>query len=160
MTGEEIAIVDGLKDNGIASLKDKDGNARFVEGTGATIAHNGVTYTFNKYSLSGTHLMLVLGLNIDSEVTIAGGTKLVTFTIPQWLYDKISTLWGARGVMIKNETAVATDGGNFSTFTCYLLKELNARQLSIATLSNYTALTGGSSVRIQFDLLIDADYDE
>ena len=59
----------------ITTLVDSQSHNRFVEGEGDLKTIAGITFTYNKWSLSGTHFMLVLA------GSIANGTAITTADI-------------------------------------------------------------------------------
>ena len=153
MTEKEIAVVDGLKNEGIASLTDKDGNKRFIEGNGdVATAVEGLTIIYNKWSLSGSHIMFVLVGTFANGTELAVNTDLVSYTLPTWILNKIIPVWGVN-IENKNFTAYANDW-SIQTSTMALRKIDN--KISIRATSAVT-FTAERSFRIQFDLLIDAD---
>ena len=86
---EQEAEVNGLK--AFENIVDKDGHKRFIEGDITLETTEGITQTYGKWSLSGSHLMIVVA------GTIANGTSTSAFkmawinNIPQWILDKIVT---------------------------------------------------------------------
>lgn len=54
-------------------IVDKNGNPRFIEGTITPETISGITFTYCKWSLSGTHLMIVLA-GTCKNVTLANNT--------------------------------------------------------------------------------------
>ena len=71
------------------NIVDKDGHKRFIEGDITPAETTGITFTYAKWSLSGSHLQIVLAM------TIAAGTYSTFYlgditNLPKWIFDKIS----------------------------------------------------------------------
>lgn len=131
-------------------IVDSQGNKRFVEGEGTPATITGMTITYNKWSLSGTHLMLVLAGTFDNNVSAL--TTLVSFELPEWILNKI--------------VAIGPDGeiNRYEPIYYYIEGATYARTAILKKTSSGVAFEQGNGVtasskvifRIQFDLLIDA----
>ena len=76
----------------IATLVDADGHNRFIEGDIEIEEITGITKTYGKWSLSGTHLLIVLCLGAVVGTTISG--TLANITLPSYIASKIvQTFW-------------------------------------------------------------------
>ena len=143
----------------LEDIEDSAGNKRFVEGNGAIASSisSKITGSFIKWSLSGTHLMLVCAGTVNGSYNFAAEDPLATFTdIPEYIRNKI----------------VALPNNYLESKTCYFQKGLTKTsfEASLRYLSAFSKLNiyfdeavnpeTGSYFRIQFDLLIDADYSE
>lgn len=154
--GKTITITDansvsseGIVDNPtMENIVDLNGNKRFVEGNCDTQTIEGVTYDYNKWSLSGTHLMIVLGGSVANGTSITA-SLIASITLPQWIVDKITPLVST---FIENKT-ISLRGSDLSTQTLSinLAKEGQLLTLRSGTLT----LTADRVFRVQFDLLID-----
>ena len=133
------------------NIVDKDGHKRFIEGDIAIETISGVTKTYGKWSLSGSHLMIALVLSLANTTTIAGTTKLGALTLPKWIYDKIIPAYSAV-VELKSTPAYGSDSTSQS-FAYYGRKNTD-NEIGIYKSGDIT-LTADRSVRLQFDLLID-----
>ena len=154
MTEKEIAVVDGLKNEGIASLKDKNGNPRFVEGVLPVQTIEGVSFTYHKWQLSGGHLMIVVDGNVDANTQITHGTILIPeFKLPSYIFNKIHTIYSAV-VSWNNADVYSSTTAASSTLITRLVKSTNA--LYIDKIGNSTYNEAGS-FHIQYDLIIDQD---
>lgn len=134
-------------------IKDKNGNPRFVEGEINLVdsVPSGVTKIYGKWSLSGSHLLIVLCLKLANGTTITNGTSLADFTLPSYIIDKIAVLWGGVAVDMKNFSAY-NDSWGTQQFSVFLGK--SSSKLGITKTSDLT-LSAERNVRISFDLLID-----
>jgi hypothetical protein len=158
MTEKEIATVESLRKDGITSLKDAQGNPRFVEGDITMEAIEGITQTYGKWSLSGTHLMIVLEGTIANNTTLSGIPKFATISLPSYILNKVPILWGNAFVERKDIEMIANDW-TYQLLSIGLSKRTNALEIFKSSNGSVT-LTADRSFRIQFDLLIDDDYDD
>lgn len=133
------------------NIVDKDGHKRFFEDAGYPTLISGITYVYSKYSLSGTHLLIVLALNVANGTVITGGAKAMQYNLPQWIMDKIVALYGTTVSTISVDAF--DSAGNTQLFKAYLTKSADGTHLTLR-LNGFTA-TADRSVRLGFDLLID-----
>lgn len=132
---------------------DGDGHYRFVEGTIDTETISGVTWTYNKWVLSGNHLMLVLAGEVASGTTLSiqslGG---VDFTGDNaWMNSKIVPIF-ASSVIAINDAKGYYDDWNSNNMQTTLMKTSTGVYFYLIQTPTYSQ-TG--HFRIQFDLLID-----
>lgn len=145
----ETQIKEVKKD--INTLVDSDGHDRFIEGDVNLLSDVvGITKTYGKWSLSGTHLMIVFAGSIPN------GTEWVnkTFSVidmPDWIKDKIVPV---HSVTVVEQKTLVLYGGTAQNATVYLEKNQQGR-VSLY-LSSITA-NADKTFRISFDLLIDND---
>ena len=143
--------------NGFVTVEaDGDVSARplIVEGDGAGLEQEGVTISYCKWSLTGTHLMLVLAGSIANTTAIADSTNLAEFTIPEWIGNKIFPVWSTTYIEGKIITFRADDWST-QTATITLVKNTSTSILFRKSGGGTFTLTADRSFRIQFDLLID-----
>lgn len=133
-------------------IVDSAGNKRFVEGNGTPATINGATFSYCKWSLSGTHLMLVLAGTVDNGTTITTLSKLATFTLPTWILNKIYPVWDNAYTEIKTVPMYNNVGSSQDQLVT--LKK-NSTTLEMITM-NSVSYNANRGFRIQFDLLIDA----
>lgn len=145
--------------NDITSLVDSAGNSRFIEGDITTNAISNIKYTYKKWSLSGTHLMIVLAGEATANATIETNQEYGNLVLPPFIRSKIATL---------------TPEGRISSSQLWSFVAYEATSLKNISLVSYSAdgplsiigwATGNFTIpkgtfRLQFDLLIDADYSE
>ena len=134
------------------NIVDSHGNKRFAEGNITMKTIEGITQTYGKWSLSGTHLMVVLAAKIANGTELVSNTILATVNLPSYIFDKIVALWSNIAVDSKIINARADDW-TIQSFNCAMLK---TNYIELNNTSNVT-LTADRSFRIQFDLLIDSD---
>ena len=135
----------------IELIKDASGNYRFVEGDGVALELTGFTPIYNKWSLSGSHLMFVLCAEIADTTILTSGVTLSTFTLPKWIYDKIQPVW-LNFMELKYVTAYAD---NWSSQSCPIALQKGSDNTIRMIKSNELTLTADRKLRVQFDLLID-----
>ena len=71
------------------NLNDANGKPRFLMSNGTPLSQTGFTSTYCKWSLSGSHLMLVLAGSIANGTTISQSTILANFELPDFIKSKI-----------------------------------------------------------------------
>lgn len=132
----------------ITTLVDKDGHPRFIEGVIEPNEITGITWTYGKWSLSGTHLMIVLaGSAVSDSYTYQ---EFAQFKVPQWVFDKIVSIFSDT---IAYKAVNAYDSAlNIQTMNVKLEKLTDAMQIF---LNNSISLSSEKAFRIEFDLLID-----
>ena len=132
-------------------IADADGHARFIEGeiNLNSAVPEGVTKTYGRWSLSGTHLMIVIAGTIENTTALTFGSFASLVNLPQWITDKIVPI-STSYVEIKGFTLYAEDLTTQTT-TIYLRKSSNTIFMSNSALT----LTAKRNFRYQFDLLID-----
>lgn len=134
-------------------IVDKNGNKRFVEGNGTPVSLSGITPTYYKWSLSGTHLMIVYSGKISSGTIIPAGQKLIDFTLPEWILNKIFPLTNKGTLDFKSIEMFTNDESRLSKVEKLIKTNTGVKienQSSGTINSNY-------NFRFQFDLLIDTD---
>lgn len=140
--------------NDIASLVDSAGNNRFIEGDLEVSEITGVTFTYSKWSLSGTHLMIVIAFDIDNG-TVLGNDKFAEVKLPTWILSKIYPSYLTNTVEVKGTNIYDTSWGSQ-----FMNIKLIKRTEYLEVQCNAITLSSAKSGRIQFDLLIDAEYTE
>lgn len=139
--------------NAIESVVDSAGNLRFIEGEGTLTEITGVTYTYNKWSLSGTHLMIVLAGTVADTTAITAG-EYVTLNLPSYILDKIYAVFS--NVVNRQTVTLWANDYSSQTFSMQLQKYTNNLKIYFGGIT----LTKERNFRVQFDLLIDSDYSE
>lgn len=141
----------------LEDIKDSNGNYRFIDGeiTYLNPSYSGVVIKspYHKFSLSGTHLMIVGVLKNDtsSQASIGTDIKIFEVELPTWIFNKIVPLNETNGFLDRHQN-YASDGS--STVWNRLYKDSESNKLYITQQSSIAANT---SVRFQFDLLIDSE---
>lgn len=132
------------------NIVDLDGNKRFIEGEITTSDVTGVTYDYARWSLSGSHLMIVIAGSIANGTALSFSTIANNIELPQYVKDKIIPLF----TNIVNRIVVTLFADDSTTqSTAATLYKSSADNISV-TLSSVT-LTADRVFRVQFDLLID-----
>ncbi len=135
----------------LENIKDQSGHNRFIEGIGTDLSGTGVTITYIKWSLSGTHLMLVLGGSITNGSEAGDNNIKASFSLPEWVMNKLYPIIGSY-LEIKNVKAFASDGSS-QDIPFIFYKQGNDN----IVFESYGSVTMSSDkgFRVQLDLLID-----
>lgn len=75
------------------NIVDKDGHSRFVDGDLETTTIEGITPQYAKWSLSGSHLLIVYAFDIASETTLTSNQTIAFANIPEWIFNKIKPIF-------------------------------------------------------------------
>lgn len=141
-----------LKD--INTLVDSAGNPRFIEGDLELEEIEGITFTYGKWSLSGTHLMIVCAGSVANGTIIGSQTYYANAYLPAYMLDKITGVTGSlvdfKSAIYYSANPVTTQNANID-----LVKDGNNNRMRLR--SNALTLTADRNFRIQFDLLIDSE---
>lgn len=146
LTADEAKILE--------NIEDKDGHLRFVEGTFALNPGSGavgINVSYAKWSLSGTHLMIVLAGSVENGSVNPWVSTLTAITMPDWIKQKILPIYSDR-VDRKVIASFSSDGATEQNITFYLRK--TSEQLLYISMGSFTA-SAERFFRLQFDLLID-----
>lgn len=136
---------------GFENIADNDGHFRFVSGNLGIVTISGVTYSYYKWSLSGSHIMFVLAGTIDNGTSISNSQILASVELPQWIRDKIFPVW-AGSFIERKEVSLTADDWSAQTTSIVLSKAgIYIQITNVATLN----LTATRHFRLQFDLMID-----
>ena len=131
------------------NIVDSQGNNRFVEGDVTTEEIAGVTFTYGRWSLSGTHLMIVLAGTIASNTSITEGYKAELKDLPTWILNKI---YPTSYKLITAEEIILWGAAQ----TSYQIG-LDKDDEKIKIYFNDVTTTENKYFRVQFDLLIDTE---
>lgn len=157
---EVTGNVSGAKfigDVAMESIKDASGHNRFIEGNLSLVTIDGVNFTYAKWSLSGSHLLIVLAGTIADTKKFEGYSNIasISSSMPQWIKDKIYPTFSSV-VDAKNIKIWGSDwSSEANDFRCGLSKSLDGTVLSLFNLGGDYTVTADRSFRIAFDLLID-----
>ena len=142
------------------TITDSHGNKRFVEGDltlGSEFANLGITKKYGKWSLSGTHLMIVLVADIPSGVTTPVNASFCELNIPAFIYNKLSGLWGdtldVKNISVRSTTTWYSGVKMLDSVICYKIQN---NKIRISTSGSTVTCDVESTCRIQFDFIIDA----
>ena len=134
----------------ISSLVDSSGHSRFIVENGTPAEITGLTISYCKSSLSGTHLMCVLAGTLSVGAEVGAGVTLATFSLPSWIKNKIV---GVQGSIIEYKSiSVISEAFNIQNMATYIAKVDSG--LAFATNSAFTSTYGGS-FRMTIDLMIE-----
>ena len=150
---EEIPTYHITTANGFITVEadgDVSGRPLIAEGDGEGLQQTGVTISYCKWSLTGTHLMCVVAGTIANTTVLTNGTNLATFSVPSYIWDKIYPVWN-ENIEAKSVDMYASDWTKQSPFVAF---KKGVAKLIIQN-GTTTTFTADRNFRIQFDLLID-----
>jgi len=164
--GKTIIINDtnSVSSEGIVSnptmenIVDLAGNKRFIEGDleeGSTP----IIFNFAKWSLSGTHLMLVLVGEIPASTTINQTTTLAKISfgnLPKYILDKIIPVIGSN-IEIKTINVFSEDTTILTTYDVRLGITSDDTPVVFIDSGETKTFVNKGLFRLQFDLLIDTE---
>lgn len=132
------------------NITDKDGHKRFIEGDITLDTVEGVTQTFGKWSLSGSHLLIVIAGNVANGTTLISEKWVTITSLPSWIVDKIKILLG-NYVDVKYSQPLWDSGLGVQSMGVYLRKIDNKLEIHHGAIT----LNADRTFRFNFDLLID-----
>ena len=136
----------------MSDIVDADGHKRFQEwDPSSTVTVEGLSITYCKASLAGSHLMFVLAGSIAANSSVNANTRLVAFTLPDWILNKIFPVWASYFIETKGVRFMASDWTSVNA-SMTLEKISGLMKIFINDTINPTK---DVAFRIQFDLLID-----
>lgn len=142
-------------------IEDSAGNKRFVEGDilkTENITSN-INLVYGKWSLSGTHLMIVAAASCpDSGYVYTSDELFYLDGLPSWIFDKIIPLLTYNHVnyIDRKATTFFNQSAETVTRTAYYIKDTVNNKIVIK-IGNDLQLTSSYNVRFTLDLLIDAE---
>lgn len=134
----------------IATLVDAQGHERFIDGDITIKEISGITQTYGKWSLSGSHLLIVIGLDFEDALIVSQQT-LTDVMLPDWIKEKLVPLYASNIVDYQPYVLYADDYTQQNS-NAYLAKGVN-----VGIILSSITLTKARHARITFDLLIDND---
>jgi hypothetical protein len=152
VTPTEISVGKGVYGVSLESIVDSHSNPRFVEGDITMITFEGITQTYGKWSLSGTHLMIVVCADVANGTTIPN-YDMAFISLPAWILNKINPLIASR-IETKDVLMYNT---SFTTQVITVVLTKGETSLGLVTRGASVQLTADRKFRIQFDLLVDAE---
>ena len=139
--------------NYIEDIIDNSGHDRFIEGNINMENVTGVNITYSKWSLSGTHLMIVISGTIDANTTLYDNTNIGKITLPNWLLNKIYPTVDTK--IMDNIITFYKTNASWVTTTHPIALAKTSTHLSIGNGSGDKSFSDDYSFRMQYDLLID-----
>ena len=159
---DKVAIGGDLEVSGdikyLENIVDSAGNKRFIEGDIEDLEAS-FTPSYAKWSLSGTHLTIVVAGTFPSgkEFTSGVSFKLVDVGLPSWIGSKIYAVDGVVDVKLRP----LNDSNNIyrkqTDLNCYFDKTSNTVFPIWLVPTETHTLSETSYIRMSFDLLIDME---
>ena len=143
-----------VSQNNLSSIVDNQGNPRFIEGDIPMKKISGITFTYSKWSLSGTHLLMVIAGDIANGTTLVDASQWFELALPQWIIEKLKILFGTQHIDMKSVIAYATDTSSQTINGCVLDKGIDKIYLNVYSTITFTS---DRAFRLIFDYLIDTD---
>ena len=137
------------------NVVDADGHSRFVEDNMTTPTTTGLNITYAKWSLSGTHLMLVVAGSIDAGTGISASQIAETDNLPAWVLAKIYPSFTSY-IEYKGCKLYDTTTGQATEVNVFLRKP-DVNKLTIEHDTIVANPDHDVGFRFAFDLLIDAE---
>lgn len=137
---------------------DKDGHKRFIEGDLELdeSVPEGITKTYGKWSLSGSHLLIVLCLTAEDTTELSGSQVLTTINLPKWIVDKLSVIFDSISY-VDTKNIIWYGAGWLAQNGLISVRKIGTEpnfEINIRTEVGIT-FTAKRSCRISFDFLID-----
>jgi hypothetical protein len=134
------------------NITDESNNKRFIKGDIALKSDlTGVTLSYGKWSLSGSHLMIVMTFTVDDETVISNGAVWAELTnLPDWVIAKIYRT--VSSIVLRQSLTLYGEDISTQSITMSLRKSDGG---VVYINSTGLTLTADRSARLQFDLLID-----
>lgn len=152
----ELGENESLEVKGSGELKafenivDAQGHARFVEGDGTPYELTGYTPSYYKWSLSGSHLLLVVAGKFADTTSITN-SDIVAFKLPKWVYDKIYPVW-QNWIEAQTITLINDD---WTSQQCAMALRKGGDDSLVIRITGSVTMTKERNFRCQFDLLVD-----
>ena len=152
------AVEQEAKTNGIKvfeDIKDKNGNPRFIEGNVdiSSDTPEGITKNYGKWSLSGTHLLIVYVITIANNITLNDNAIVGRLSLPSWVYDNLVPVIPNRTELQFVDLKVYNTDTSIQSASYRIIKGAD-NTLSIRQNGSLTT-TKERQARIAFDFLID-----
>ena len=135
------------------NIVDNNGHKRFIEGDISLYSYMpaGMTLTYGKWSLSGTHLMIVLAGNLADETVLPNSADVARLTtLPSWILEKVYPVFN--DVIERKKFDASASSWGVQQLDVALRKSSDYLFIRLASALTLTANRG---FRIAFDLLID-----
>ena len=144
-------IVDG-SEHLFENITDSQGHKRFIEGEiTMDVGASEITKKYGKWSLSGTHLLVVLAGDIPNE-TVITAKAIAYFDVPEWIFNKIIPVDNTGHIESKQVNSYSPSHSSTQNLRLDLVKSSHNRiVIGIGSIT----LTDDRGFRGQFDLLID-----
>lgn len=155
-TGNTLQFSGNL--NCFDKIVDANGNPRFIGGDIATsnlanlVGNENVKYA--KWSLSGTHIMIVLAFNAPANTMFTTGSYLASLTIPSWIGSQIQRIIPS-SAMVAIEEVIGKQAGEVNIKKSFDLEKSSDSGFTIWAAENFTTTATNTGFRVQFDLLIE-----
>ena len=134
------------------NIVDKNGHKRFIEGDIDLneSADSDLTKMYGKWSLSGSHLLIVLSVSCIDK-TLSYQSRLANINLPEWIQNKIYVVIEGGNYVRGINITFYDSSNNIQTTQAQLRKDENGLFISMSAIT----LSTEKATVIAFDLLID-----
>lgn len=138
------------------NIVDEDGHKRFISGDITPDTITGVSFSYAKWALSGSHLIIVLAGAIADNTTLSFKKLAILNDIPQWVRDKITPSGDSENIVSSGFADEWVDSVNplANRYAFFGLTKPASGNIEVSLWSTH-AYTTGVYFRMTFDLLID-----
>ena len=144
------------------NIIDKNGHRRFIEGYMHFLSPKpeSINITYAKWSLSGSHFMMVVCGTIAKNVESTNNFSYFTNDLPNWIMDKIHPLRTAGNLvgsanMYIFDSAIQDEPNYRDSIIIPIHKWDSVGGLGFYTYGNFKTFDYDGVFRVEFDLLID-----
>ena len=134
------------------TIEDTKGNNRFVKGD-VVLGENapqGMVKTYGKWSLSGSHLMLVFGGELPDGLVLKNGTVFAYAELPRWVFDNLTPLFS---IAIDSKTFQLRGNDWSSQDVTVFLNKATGTKVAF-NFGNNVTVSGPKKCRFAFDFII------
>ena len=134
------------------TIEDTNGNNRFVKGDVVLDenAHAGIVKTYGKWSLSGSHLMLVFGCELPDGFAIKNGDAFAYAELPRWVFVNLTSLFS---IAIDSKT-FQIRGNDWSSQDVTVFLNKGDGNKVVFNFGNNVTVSGVKKCRFAFDFII------
>ena len=164
ITVDEVKEIVENSPTSFEKIKDSHGNFRFIGGSiRSSLDTTNYSVLYRKWSLSGSHLMLVFAFKIKDGTSRPAYYEIARIiNLPQWVLDKLYAIGGTTTGWLAGQefSSFGTNDlptGNKKTFAINKATEDGETFIRIYNIDALSASGSDLTYRIQFDLIIDND---
>ena len=134
------------------TIEDTKGNNRFVKGD-VVLGENapqGMVKTYGKWSLSGSHLMIVFGGELPDGLVIKNGTVFAYAELPRWIFNNLTPLFS---IAIDSKTFQLRGNDWSSQDVTVFLNKATGTKVAF-NFGNNVTVSGIKNCRFAFDFIL------
>lgn len=134
------------------TIEDTNENKRFVKGD-VVLSENapaGIVKTYGKWSLSGSHLMIVLGCELPDGLVLKNGIVFAYAELPRWVFVNLTPLFS---IAIDSKTFQLRGNDWSSQDVTVFLNKTEGNRIAF-NIGNNVTVSGVKKCRFAFDFII------